>query len=238
MHQPTSPETALPLSPEVGYSIAAEAIGDWHWAKFWQRNERPLVTKWLQNQPRGLGLDAGIGAGPYLSDALSLGHRVHGVDICSNLLKIAAGRADQQRDLFSLEKADIRHLSFEAATFDWALCTRVLSHLPDPEVAILELGRVLKKDAKLLITDLDPEHPYENTTIRLRDRVIHIETYKHSVERLAHSSEVSTCFAPSEVRRFSLRDLTWAPSKKSFPKVYSGPTDHHIFYYIELCKRH
>lgn len=48
--------------------------------------------------------------------------------------------------------SDITAIPVEAASFDAVLCTEVLEHIPNPELAICEFARVLSKDGILILT--------------------------------------------------------------------------------------
>ena len=47
---------------------------------------------------------------------------------------------------------DITSLPVEDETYDYILCSDVFEHLPDPEAALKELSRVLKKGGDILVT--------------------------------------------------------------------------------------
>ena len=47
---------------------------------------------------------------------------------------------------------DIQRLSFEDHSFDALLCNHVLEHVPDDELAISEIGRIVKVDGVAIIT--------------------------------------------------------------------------------------
>src|SRR6185436_17186982 len=55
----------------------------------------------------------------------------------------------------------IESMPFEDASFDSALCNAVLEHIIDPERAMAELARVVRKGGHLVITVpfLQPYHP-------------------------------------------------------------------------------
>jgi len=48
--------------------------------------------------------------------------------------------------------ADVANLPFQADSFDAAMCIEVFEHLPNPEPAIQEFSRILKKGGYLIIT--------------------------------------------------------------------------------------
>lgn len=48
--------------------------------------------------------------------------------------------------------ADLRQLPFADETFDAALCTQVVEHIPDPEKALTEIRRVIKTGGAAVVT--------------------------------------------------------------------------------------
>jgi ubiquinone/menaquinone biosynthesis C-methylase UbiE len=55
-------------------------------------------------------------------------------------------------------QADARRLPFADATFDAAYLVTVLGEIPDPGVAVFELGRVLKPDGRLVVGEFLDRH--------------------------------------------------------------------------------
>lgn len=88
-------------------------------------------------------LDAGCGTG------LNLRHLPEGsvgVDLNGRSLTVVRRRLQG----YSLVHADVEGLPFAAASFDVVLCTEVLEHVPDPEMALREILRVLKPGGSLI----------------------------------------------------------------------------------------
>ena len=151
-----------PVLPALkGYNLVAPYIDETKWSRFWQQNEAPLVIDWIRQQPVGRGLDAGSGTGPYLKAIQAAGHQGVAFDLSENMLRQNRyknnGFIDYRQG--SLEQT----LPFDNQSFDWILCTRVLSHLPDSHRTINEFARVLRPGGECLITDVHPQHNYENT---------------------------------------------------------------------------
>jgi ubiquinone/menaquinone biosynthesis C-methylase UbiE len=48
--------------------------------------------------------------------------------------------------------SDITAIPLEDNTFDFIICTEVFEHIPNPDLAVKEFSRLLKKEGKLLIT--------------------------------------------------------------------------------------
>ncbi len=101
----------------------------------------------------GVVLDLGCGTGANLGRILRTGilvSRYVGVDISPAMLRHA-------RQKFSSVKSaefypeDMKRLSFSDNTFDFALSTWALEHVPQVELAVTEALRVLKRGAHLAV---------------------------------------------------------------------------------------
>jgi SAM-dependent methyltransferase len=100
----------------------------------------------LAARPRRL-LDVGSGLGDLCAWAKArLGGEVVAVDSSPRMVELAA-----QAGVTAI-LADMRELPFADASFDCAVASSVLYHVPDPETAIAELARVLDADGVLLAT--------------------------------------------------------------------------------------
>ncbi len=113
--------------------------------------ERKVIPQYC---PSGAAvLDLGCGTGANLGRILRTGipiSRYVGVDISPAMLRHA-------RQKFSWLKSaefyigDVERLSFSDNTFDFALSTWALEHVPQTEVAVTEALRVLKRGAHLAV---------------------------------------------------------------------------------------
>lgn len=100
--------------------------------------------------PDKLGLDAGCG------EAHMLGHlycrgvigKLVAVDVNSKYLSFAS----KSYPYFEFSTSDLTHLPFYDHTFDYIISTEVFEHLHDPSRALMELRRVGKKGAHLIIS--------------------------------------------------------------------------------------
>lgn len=63
-------------------------------------------------------------------------------------------------------RGDLQWLPFATASFDCALCTEVLEHVPDDRLAVSELARVLRAGAILLVTVPSPPAPPDAAHVR------------------------------------------------------------------------
>lgn len=224
------------LRPREGYDLAADGFAAWHWTKFWQRHEAPLVRLWLNSIAPGLGLDAGTGFGPYLKDATKAGHRCIAIDVSIRMLATVALRdaALDGRHLVWTVQSDVRKLPVKDGELDWVLTTRVLSNNAEPECILNEFARVTKSGAGCLITDVHPDHPYEQMSITTGDRTLAIETHRHALVKIV--SLAAQSFRIVHCVEYRLCDLTRQPSRRLFKKIYDNSSAP-IFYLLTLERK-
>lgn len=98
-------------------------------------------------------LDIACGTGYALS--LLSPAECYGIDIASEMIAVAKEKYPQ----ISFQEANARTLPFKKNFFDVILCTEALHHLEHVEDVFKELKRVLKKDGKIIITDVTFPQP-------------------------------------------------------------------------------
>jgi ubiquinone/menaquinone biosynthesis C-methylase UbiE len=126
---------------------------------FWERYGRRTVER-LRLAPGALVLDVCCGSGASAIPAAEIvgpGGSVIGVDLAENLLELACAKA-KQLDLENTEfrSGDMTNLAFETETFDAVICVFGIFFVPEMEVALHELERVLKRGGTLAITTWGP----------------------------------------------------------------------------------
>lgn len=100
-------------------------------------------------------LDVGTGPGFVALAAAERGAVVTGVDQSAAMLRIARGTG------VVAVAASVEHLPFEDRAYDAVVAGYLLNHLPRPERAVAELGRVLRSGGRLALTvwDLPDANP-------------------------------------------------------------------------------
>jgi ubiquinone/menaquinone biosynthesis C-methylase UbiE len=94
-------------------------------------------------------LDIGCGTGNILNFFSNNGYKkLYGIDINKYTLSIATKNCPQA----VIKYGDIYKIPFDKNKFDIVILTEVIEHLDHPEVAIIEIKRVLKKNGVLLLT--------------------------------------------------------------------------------------
>lgn len=112
----------------------------------------------------GHWLDAGCGSGYFSRILAELGANVHGVDGASEMVLAAQAIAADHpaQDRLSFEPVEtVEYLQFEDASFDGVLSLSVLEYVPQPELALAEMARVLRPEGSLVISV-----PYSGSLIR------------------------------------------------------------------------
>ena len=104
--------------------------------------------------------DLGCGSGA-LSEVLApVVQRIIAVDDSAAMLSEARERLGRFEHV-EIQRGTLEALPLQDQTLDIATLMLVLHHLPDPEKAIAEVGRVLKPGGKLLIVDMLPHDRQE-----------------------------------------------------------------------------
>ncbi|MDD2806217.1 MAG: class I SAM-dependent methyltransferase [Elusimicrobiales bacterium] len=91
-------------------------------------------------------LDVGAGGQPYREDCAHLVYKSQDFSMLKDrdLAEGGYGRLDYV--------SDICHIPEKDACFDAILCTEVLEHVPEPVLALREMGRLLKSGGVLILT--------------------------------------------------------------------------------------
>lgn len=122
-----------------------------HYAKKYSNLERVkyLANRFMYCLNGNKILDIGCGHGRDVKYFSDIGFKVVGIDLSSNLLKIAKQNAPNAKIL----KMDMRKLGFHDEYFDGAWAAASFLHIPKKEAkeVLNEFNRVIKKDGVLFI---------------------------------------------------------------------------------------
>jgi ubiquinone/menaquinone biosynthesis C-methylase UbiE len=137
---------------------------DW-WSPFYDAIARPRETgarRWALSRLRIPGhadvLDAGIGSGGFVRDALADGRRegrLVGIDVSRPMLRMCRRRVAEAASV-SLAQSDAVALPFRDASFDWVLSSYLLDLLPFGAIdtALHEFWRVLRPGGAIALVNL------------------------------------------------------------------------------------
>lgn len=130
-----------------------------------------FFTEFLTKLKDGaVGVDVGFGEGFYLYEILKniKDSTCYGYDISPYSLQFApklfekAGISDKR---YTLSHGDIRSkLLLEDNSMDFAIIAEVVEHITNPENALLELSRVLKKDGLLFLSTVKDSNHMDHIT--------------------------------------------------------------------------
>jgi 2-polyprenyl-3-methyl-5-hydroxy-6-metoxy-1,4-benzoquinol methylase len=143
-------------------------------SKFFSLSQVRGVMKYKRH---GRLLDIGCGAGDFLLNIERRGFEVYGVDISSQACKIAQDRLRRRgktgEGIFNRE---LKECNFPDNYFDVITLWHVLEHLPNPNITLKEIHRILKKDGILIL-----ETPnIDSLSFKVfRKNYVHLEVPRH-----------------------------------------------------------
>jgi ubiquinone/menaquinone biosynthesis C-methylase UbiE len=139
------------------------------WRRYWDRKagdyDREMAAwdrklfgdsrQWACGRATGEVLEVAVGTG------LNLPHypataAVTGVDLSDGMLAIARTRAAELGSTATLRQGDAHDLPFPAESFDTVVCTFGLCAIPDADLALREMARVLRPGGRLILVDHVP----------------------------------------------------------------------------------
>lgn len=162
------------------------------WAPAYDSSANPLLaleTRLIGERLEPLSgrtfLDVASGTGRWMRHAQSRGARVLGIDLCWEMLAVAAGR----RALVGrLAHADACALPVKTRTVDLALCSFALAYFPSLALALAEMARVA---SLVVISDLHPravEHGWTRS-FRVAGQSYELDHQSYSESALSRSAD-------------------------------------------------
>lgn len=116
------------------------------------------------------GIDIGFGPGFYIWQTIKNGCADHisGFDISQHSIDFASRLLDSARvdnSKYELLFGNLCNgIDVPDESFDWCIMTEVLEHVPDPNQALNELNRLLKKGGVLFMTTVIDSNHYDHLT--------------------------------------------------------------------------
>lgn len=111
------------------------------------------IVESLGAKPGDCVLDAGCGYCHHAARLARAGLDVTGVDFSPAALAEARKHLDREGLSIRLQKGNLLALPFNDRSFPFVVCWGVLMHVPELEVALAELARVLKNGGRLAISE-------------------------------------------------------------------------------------
>lgn len=113
---------------------------------------RALLRRVLPEPPAHI-LDVGCGTGSLTTLLAADGHRTSGLDISSEMLRLARVKARPVADRVLLCRGDASRPPYADRTFDVVLCRHVLWALDDPAQVLLRWRRLLRPGGRLVLVE-------------------------------------------------------------------------------------
>lgn len=112
----------------------------------------PFILEKVFNAKGKRILDIGCGTGELILQIFNkdTSYQLTGLDLSSEMLKTAKNKLGINADFVS---GDAENLPFEDKTFDIIICNDSFHHYPHPQIALIEMNRVLKDGGTLIIGD-------------------------------------------------------------------------------------
>ena len=108
--------------------------------------------QWACSQTSGDVLEVAVGTGLNLAHYPD-GVRLTGIDLTPEMIELARDRARKLNRDVELREANAHDLPFEDSSFDSIVCTYSLCNIPDENLALSEMARVLRPGGKLILVD-------------------------------------------------------------------------------------
>jgi len=129
----------------------SDTADQWH-AYFF--SERLNIARTFIKNKKGIILDIGSGPRFLLQEDINKENKVIVSDISLNMIKLALSQANSQTAINMLGgiELDTHLLPIKSMSIDIVVCLGVVTYLRSPDSAIVEMGRILKKDGTLILS--------------------------------------------------------------------------------------
>lgn len=190
----------------------AEAFDGDSWRYRYLRRAQNRVISLLGAKEGISFLDFGCGTGwaiGQVADLVNNNGVFFGVDLSPKMIEKAKENFGERTNFF-FKTANAELIPIESVSFDTVICTNSFHHYLDPDKALIEMTRVLKKGGRLYL--LDPTA--DNWIIKAADRIIRIFEPAHV--KIYSTKEFQRMFAGAGLR------YIMTPTIGTFQKVHVG----------------
>lgn len=171
------------------YDESSRQYDRWSWQSIWRRCEFPRIISALRKAfPSPKILDLGCGTGALAEEIRGSFKRYVGVDASRGMIDVARSRQLQQSEF---QVGDMLSSNRDGESFDAVVSLRSMSHCRSPLALIQQSRRSLRPGGLLVLSDVAPEHRYEETRIPTLSGKRSVPTYKHSIDSILQ------CLKPS-----------------------------------------
>ena len=141
------------------------------------------VSHRLENVAGKTFLDVACGTGRWTIEAALRGARTVGLDLCREMLLVAAGKPHLAGHLV---QADARRLPLRDQSADLVMCSFCIGYAVSPDQVLAELCRVTRYGGSVLVSDFHPaaHEAGWRRSFRSGSEVFEIECYRHTPAQL------------------------------------------------------
>lgn len=138
----------------------AKSYDSWYKTKlgsFIDKVETDLAFRLFKPQKGMKILDIGCGTGNFSIKLAKMGCKVVGIDISDEMLNIAKEKAENEGLEIEFYNMDVYNLKFQDNYFDGAFSMAAFEFIKEPERAIEEIFRVVKKGSQIMIGTINKD---------------------------------------------------------------------------------
>jgi malonyl-CoA O-methyltransferase len=174
---PRRAHVAEKLEPQAAYALWADTYPPYAHNALMALEQRTVLSL-LPNLAGRTVIDAGCGSGRYLQELRKLGAAPVGLDLSEPML--AKARAITSR----VARANLCALPIESASVDVIVCGLALGDVPNLEMAMNEMARVLRAGGCVVYSVVHPTGGSAGwlRTFEAQGRVMSIDGYWHTAE--------------------------------------------------------
>jgi malonyl-CoA O-methyltransferase len=99
-------------------------------------------------------IDVACGTGRWMMEAHAQGAEIAGLDLCAEMLSIAAAKQPLRGRLVL---GNATQLPFSSGLADLALCSMAIGYFPSLQSAFLEMSRVVRRGGRVVVSDIHPD---------------------------------------------------------------------------------
>ena len=121
-----------------------------------RRNIEAILEVLARQHLSGNGLELGCGSGRYSEVLADKADHFRATDYSEDMLAVTRSRLEHYPNTV-VEKQSCFALTYPEAAFDFVVMVNLLHVIPDPEKALAEARRVLKKKGKMIVVGFTME---------------------------------------------------------------------------------
>ena len=193
-----------------------------------EREVKQLIIDSLDLRPGLRVLDIGSGTGDdarEIAGFVGSNGLVVGIDLSDALIAESKRRSAASNLPVEFRLGDVRKLDFPNASFDRIRTDRVLMFVPEIEVAIAEMVRVLRPGGRLVASELDHELRYVDSRLPEINRKVHDAWIAINPQPPSGSTTPSPLFRP-KITQLEVHATGYSASVPDVPACRRGISRH------------